>query len=116
MRVSAGTLQGFATAVRSTEGVLLNTLAALDQLEVRTRNSRYQITLLDTDDGRVLVQGGPFFPVPGEAQLSGSTLGGSSLKVGWLGCGFCLEFQYQGRRIVTTHVREIRKVELTTAA
>jgi hypothetical protein len=47
--------------------------------------------------------------------LNGSTLGGSLLKVGWIGCGFCMEFMQAGQRITTTRVREIRRVEHSTA-
>ena len=109
-RVAAPTLQRFAAVATESDGVSLAALAALDQLEVRTRNSLYGITLLDCA-GRVWVLGGAFFPVWTEAHLAGSTLGGSFLKVGWVGCGFCMEFLHEGQRIVTTPAREIRRVE-----
>ena len=112
-RKAAPTLQGFAEAAIESEGVYLASLAALDQLEVRTRNSVYKLTMLG--DGRVLVLGGAFFPVWTEAQLAGSTLGGSFLKIGWVGCGFCMEFFHEGQRIVTTRAREIRKLENASA-
>jgi hypothetical protein len=114
-RVAAPTLQRFAAAATASEGVCLASLAAIDQLEVRTRNSLYKITLLGGGDGRVLVLGGEFFPEWTEAHLSGSTLGGSFLKVGWVGCGFCMEFLHEGQRIVTTRAREIRKIDNTAA-
>lgn len=110
-RVAAPTLTGFATASTATDGVCLASLAAIEQLEVRTRNSLYQITLLGGSNGRVLVLGGAFFPVWTEVHLSGSTMGGSFLKMGWVGCGFCMEFLHEGQRIITTRVREIRRVE-----
>ena len=112
-RQAAPTLQGFAAAAIESEGVYLASLAAITQLEVRTRNSVYKLTMLG--DGRVLVLGGAFFPVWTEAHLAGSTLGGSFLKVGWVGCGFCMEFLYDGQRIVTTRAREIRKIENAAA-
>ena len=112
-RQAAPSLQGFAAAALEADGVLLASLAAIDQLEVRTRNSVYKLTMLG--DGRVLVLGGAFFPVWTEAHLAGSTLGGSFLKVGWVGCGFCMEFLHDGQRIVTTRAREIRKIENATA-
>lgn len=108
-RQAAPSLQGFAEAAIEAEGVYLASLAAIDQLEVRTRNSVYKLTMLG--DGRVLVLGGAFFPVWTETHLAGSTLGGSFLKVGWVGCGFCMEFLHDGQRIVTTRAREIRRVE-----
>ncbi len=50
------------------------------------------------------------FPLPGEAQLVGSTLGGSAVKLGWIGRGFCLELLQGGHRVVTTRVRGIRVI------
>jgi hypothetical protein len=99
-------LDRFTTAVAAADGLFLPSLAAIAQLEVRTRNTLYQITLLG--NGRVMVLGGAFFPVWSEAHLSGSTMGGSFLKMDWIGCGFCMEFLHQGQRIITTSVREIR--------
>lgn len=115
-RVVAPSLERFAAAAMESEGVWLASLAAIDQLEVWTRNSLYQITLLGGGHGRVLVRGGPCFPAWSEAHLAGSTLGGSFLKMGWVGCGFCMEFLHHGQRIVTTRVREIRKIEPSPAA
>jgi len=110
------TLQQFAVAAASSGGVLLDTLDAIDQIEVRTRNTTYHITVLGGTEARVLVQGGRYFPVQSEVRLNGSTLGGSLLKVGWIGCGFCMEFMHDGQRITTTRVREIRRLDPTGPA
>lgn len=106
---AAPSLERFATIAAASEGVSLRLLAPIAQLEVRTRNSTYHITLLGT--GRVMVLGGAFFPVWSEANLCGSTLGGSMLKTDWVGCGFSMEFLHRGVRIVTTRVRAIRIVD-----
>jgi hypothetical protein len=90
--------------------VRLADLAPSDVLEVRTRNTCYLISTLGLRDARVLVMGGTFFPLPGEAQLVGSTLGGSAVKLGWIGRGFCLELLQDGHRVVTTRVRGIRLI------
>jgi hypothetical protein len=105
------TLQQFAHAAAASEGMTLSELPALEQLEIRTRNTVYHLTVLGGTDTRVLVQGGRFFPVQSEVRLNGSTLGGSLLKVGWIGCGFCMEFMQGGQRVTTTRVREIRRAE-----
>jgi hypothetical protein len=105
------TLQQFAEAAAVSEGVLLGALAPIEELEVRTRNTIYRVTVLGGGDARVFIQGGRFFPVQSEVRLNGSTLGGSLLKVGWIGCGFCMELMHDGQRITTTRVREIRRVE-----
>ena len=107
---SAQTLQRFLADAAASDGVTLSSLPAISQIELKTRNTLYRITLLNSS-GRVLVLGGSFFPVWSEAQLSGSTLGGSCIKLGWVGRGFCLEFLHQGRRIVTTRILEIRRIE-----
>jgi hypothetical protein len=53
------------------------------------------------------VQGGRFFQTPTTVDACGATMGGSCIKVGWIGVGFCLEFIADGRRVVTTRVRAI---------
>jgi hypothetical protein len=103
------TLEGFSAAVRNAEGLAVTTLSPIDQLSVRTRNSWYHITVVDPLDSQVVVQGGAFFPLPRQARLSGATLGGSMLRVGWIACGFSLELQCGGQSIVTTPVCEIRR-------
>lgn len=114
--MAAPTLGRFASSVEASQGVALSMLAAINQLEVRTRNTIYEITVLG--GGRVMVRGGSFFPEWSAASLSGSTLGGSFLKMNWIGCGFSMEFLHEGQRIITTRVREIRKIEpsLTSAS
>jgi len=110
LRTAVQTLDSFAAEAALASGVAVADLSPIDEIEVRTRNTSYRITLIAAHEARVLVHGGAFFPVPGEAHLSGSTLGGSLLKLGWIGCGFCMELHHEGRRIVTTRVREIRRV------
>ena len=61
-------------------------------LVVRTDNSVYRITIVGPYAREVLVQGGKFFPERTRACLSGSTFGGSCLKLGWVGLGLHLEF------------------------
>jgi hypothetical protein len=103
-------LDRFAAAAAAAEGLRLADLAPTDVLEVRTRNTRYLISTIAIHESRVVVTGGRFFPLPREAQLVGATLGGSAVKLGWIGCGFCLELLHGGERIVTTRVREIRVI------
>src|SRR4029434_7625148 len=67
------------------EGVTLMTLKACDTIHVRTRNSDYEIFMLDPKSGRALVRGGEYFAEPVEATMSGSTFGGCLPKIGWPG-------------------------------
>ena len=97
-------------AAASAKGLRLADLAPSDVLELRTRNTRYLISTIALQDSRVVVTGGKYFPMPREAQFVGATLGGSTVKLGWIGCGFCLELLQNGERITTTRVRELRVI------
>jgi hypothetical protein len=90
------------------EGIALQTLKPCDTIHMRTCNSDYNIFLLEPESGRALVKGGEYFAQPMEAIVSGSTIGGSMLMVGWLGVGFRVEFHANGRHIVTSPVQELR--------
>ena len=47
------------------------------------------------------------FPSLTPAHFSGASVGGSFLKVGWIGIGLRMEILVDGRRIVTSPVRDI---------
>ena len=53
------------------------------------------------------MQGGSFFPETTRACLSGSSFGGSRLKMGWVGIGLHMEFHDDGQWIITSRVRSI---------
>jgi hypothetical protein len=89
------------------EGVTLMTLKACDTLHVRTRNSDYEIFMLDPESARALVRGGEYFAEPVEATVSGSTFGGCMLKMGWLGVGLRMEIYANGQRTVTSPVQSL---------
>ena len=102
------TLDGFAQEVALTEGVGLAELESLTTLLVRTDNSLYRIIVLQPPHPKILVQGGRFFTETTEGRLSGSSFGGSFLKMAWLGCGLRMEICSEGhQRIVTSPVRSI---------
>jgi hypothetical protein len=90
------------------EGVSLTTLEACDTIHVRTRNSDYEIFLLDPKSGRALLRGGECFTEPVEATVSGSAFGGCMLKAGWLGVGLRMEIYANGQRTVTSPVQSVR--------
>ena len=101
------TLDGFIEAVSQANGIGLIDVDAFTTLVVRTDNSVYRITILKPHAREVLVQGGKFFPEHTRACLSGSTFGGSCLKMGWVGLGLHLEFHAGDQWIITSHVRAI---------
>jgi hypothetical protein len=90
------------------EGVTLMTLKACDTIHVRTRNSDYEIFMLDPRSGRALVRGGEYFAEPVEGTVSGSTFGGCMLKMGWLGVGLRMEIYANGQRTITSPVKSLR--------
>ena len=89
------------------DGVTLTALGACDTIHVRTRNSDYEIFLLDPKSGRALVRGGECFSEPMEVTVSGSTFGGCMLKAGWLGVGLRMEIFANGQRTVTSPVQSL---------
>jgi hypothetical protein len=93
-----------------TNGVQLDTLRQLETLEVRTKNSVYQITVMNPASGDVVVRGGPFFPVYTKARVAGASLAGCFLKVFGIYVGFSIEFALHAETIVTTRVRRIERI------
>ncbi len=101
------TLDGFVDAVSQADGIGLTDVDALTTLVVQTDNSVYQITILQPYAREVVVQGGAFFPERTRACLSGSSFGGSCLKLGWVGIGLHMEFHAEDQWVITSHVRSI---------
>src|SRR5215475_10697630 len=89
------------------EGVALMAVEVCDLIHARTRNSDYEIFMLDPESARALVRGGEYFAEPVEATVSGSTFGGCMLKMGWLGVGLRMEIYANGRRTVTSPVQSL---------
>ena len=95
------------------DGLQLPTLHPLEALEIRTKNTVYEMTVLDPSSGEVLVCGGAFFPVYTRARLAGASLAGSFLKLLGIYVGFSMEIQTDEGAIITTRVRSIAVVRST---
>ena len=94
---------------RKPEGLRLSICARFHQApgwSSQRANSCYRFVVLD-DGGNVRVQGGRYFPQETTARIEGCTLGGSLLKLDWIGLGLFLELSVCGKRIVTSRVRSI---------
>ena len=89
------------------DGLQLASLQPLDTLEVRTKNTVYEITVMDAKRGDVVVRGGKYFPVYTRARLAGASLAGSFLKLLGIYVGFSMEIHTDEGPIVTTRVRAI---------
>jgi len=96
------------------DGVQIDQLEPFEKIQARTRNSTYQLTILDGQSGDVLVTGGQFFPTATRVRLNGCTAGGSCLKWRGVYCGFRLEFQVGSEVVVTTRVQTVARVERAT--
>jgi hypothetical protein len=83
-------------------GIQIDHLRDLQTLKVRTMNSLYEFTIISATQGMVLVRGGLYFPEWTPVGLSGSTFGGSFIKMKGIYVGFCMEFNLGERRIFTT--------------
>ena len=79
----------------------------MDTLIVRTRNSLYEIIVIDGASGQILVRGGEFFPELTPARLAGATLGGCFCKMRGIYAGFRMEITANKQRTVTTPVESI---------
>ena len=110
------TLDGVVAAVSQADGIGLIEVDTFTTLVVRTDNSVYRITILKPHLREVLVQGGKFFPERTRACLSGSSFGGSCLKLGWVGLGLHMEFHAGDQWIITSHVRAIAVEASATGA
>jgi hypothetical protein len=86
-------------------GVHLHDLPPLTTLFVWTRNSSYEIVVVKGPN--TYIQRGTHFPDPSPAYLDGANIGGSLLRVGWIGVGFPMETRAAGQHVVTTPVRAI---------
>jgi hypothetical protein len=95
------------TLARRVTGVDVRTLQSGTVVLVDTCNSRYRLVMLDEGGRRALVDGGHHFDREVEARIEGSTLGGSLLRVGWIGLDLFLELTVEGKRIGTSRIRSI---------
>lgn len=89
------------------EGTAIGDLLPLDRLTVRTRNSTYEIVVVTPDTADVAVRGGAFFPSFARVRLSGSSLGGSFLKLHSIHVGFRMEILFGSQSILTSPVETI---------
>lgn len=109
----AATLDRLGDVVEDIEGVHLCHLPPFTTLLVKTMNSLYRIVI--THWPEVCVQGGTFFPDLTSACLDGASIGGSCLRVGWIGVGLLVEIRSGSLRIITSPVRAIT-IELASSS
>jgi hypothetical protein len=105
--ISAGAVLDKWSADPWTNGIQVDGMEDMERLVVETRNSTYEIVVIDGPSGEILVRGGQFFPELTPAHLTGATLGGSFCKMRGIYAGFRMEIYAEGQRTVTTPVKSI---------
>ena len=90
-----------------TDGVQVDRMEDMEKLVIQTRNSLYEIIVIDGRSGEILVRGGQFFLELTPARLAGATLGGCFCKMRGIYVGFRMEINANGQRTVTTPVESI---------
>jgi hypothetical protein len=90
-------------------GVFLKDTTEYSLIEVTTEHNVYTIAPIDREIGEVAVQStGRFAPLPRLATFSGSTWGGSAIRIRWFGIGMHMEFYLGPWSVwVTSRVRSI---------
>ncbi len=101
------TLAGFTEELAERPGIALAQLEPFSRLQVETRNTLYDLTVLDPWEGRLVIQGGRYFPTPTSVILIGSSFGGSLLKLRWLGSGLRIELMAGDVKVVTSPVKTV---------
>jgi hypothetical protein len=92
------------------QGVHLGTLEDFQQVHVCTRNTLYELVVIN-QHGDVRVRGGKYFPEWSAARLAGCSAGGSFLKRLTIALGLQIEFEVECRRIITSPVQTIVVLE-----
>jgi len=98
-------------------GVQLAALPPDTVLQIQTQNHRYTAVMLGGSEA--LICGHPqYCPRPVQVAISGSTWGGSMLKLRFIGRGMHLEFCHPAYRtpIITSRIQDIRECPQETAA
>jgi len=114
-RVPATTIDRW-TAHDWSQGVLVPHLAPHDRLLVRTKNSSYEIVVIEPHTASVMVRGGAFFPHFTTAHVAGSSLGGGLLKLHGVYAGFQMELVAADLPVITTRVRTVLVLPTRDAA
>ena len=100
------TLDGFTLESGGCKGLNIEVLEAGSTLIVKTRRSSYRLVILDGRKQLVLIEGG-VFPEATVVRLSGATIGGSTLKLGWILVGLRIEFGLGPRQITSSTVESV---------
>lgn len=92
-------------------GAYLNRLPVGSALEVETENHIY--TIEKRDDGYYIDGHPEFCPEPTKVVINGSTMGGSAIRLKFVGRGMKLEFVHPKYGTITTSwIRDVKEVKI----
>jgi hypothetical protein len=86
--------------LNSTNGINVHLLKMGTIIWVVTKNNKYKLTKGFRDKYDVVIRGGRYFKEPTEVNFTGSTFGGSMLKIGWI--GYCMHMEMYVPSLKTT--------------
>lgn len=92
-------------------GIDVHKLIAGTKILVVTKNNLYKL-IKTAESKHVIAQGGKYLLEPEEVVFTGSTFGGSMLKIGWIGYGMLMEMFLlnQNKKITTSPVKAARVI------
>src|SRR5262245_24215727 len=98
-----------AARARAEQDLWLESCADLERIVVKTQSSVYELVVLCSKTGDVVVRGGRFFPEFRCARVAGSVFGGSAVKLRHISVGLHLELHVNGRPFVTSRIEGISR-------
>lgn len=92
------------------KGINVHKLKTGTMVLVVTKNNLYKIIKQDGGEQAVTLQGGKYYLEPTSVFFTGSTLGGTMLKIGWIGYGMKMEFFEGTKKLSTSSVMAAKVV------
>ncbi len=90
--------------------IVVSKLVAGTKLEVKTTNAVYQIEVVDPKKQKLRIQGGSQFPKTTDAELTGSTWGGTALWADRIGRDMYMELFAKGIALATLQVESVKVI------
>jgi hypothetical protein len=91
----------------SRPGILVDILPRNARIVVTTKNSRYDIKVLDGAERRISITGGKVFPDATEMLLEGANTDFGMIEPGWISVGMPVTLSTGVRRITTSRVESV---------
>jgi hypothetical protein len=96
--------------VTRAKSIALDSCEPLETVNVKTRQSAYEMIVVSGSNGEVLLRGGRHFPEFRRAVLAGATAGGSALRLRTIEVGLRMELHAGGHVYFTSPVESFSRV------